>query len=126
MAGSRKQAINPPSLFNAPAHGFSHAIRIGDTVYCSGQTSSAEGLEAQTREAFANVKTLLSHSGARMADIVKVTIYTTDEQFWATTAEIRAEFLTPPFPAVTMVVVKALAAPQWQVEIDVTAVVGAG
>jgi len=122
----RKSAVNPPSLFNAPAAGFSQAIRAGDTIYCSGQVSFAEGLEAQAREAFTNVRSLLAYAGARMVDIVKVTIYSTDEQCWTKTGAIRNEFLTPPFPAVTMVVVKALADPRILVEIDVTAVIGAG
>jgi enamine deaminase RidA (YjgF/YER057c/UK114 family) len=69
----RKKAINPPSLFNAPALGFSQAVRVGDTVYCSGQVSYADTLEEQTREAFNNVRSLLAYAGARMVDIVKVT-----------------------------------------------------
>lgn len=122
----RKKAINPPSLFNAPALGFSQAVRIGDTVYCSGQVSYADTLEEQTREAFNNVRSLLAYAGARMVDIVKVTFYSTDEEFWAKSAEIRNQFLTPPYPAATAVIVKALAHPKFMVEIDVTAVIGAG
>ena len=72
MSDVRKVAVNPPFLMNAPAYGFSHANRTGDTVYCSGQTSMAEGLEAQAREAFTNVRSLLAYAGANMADIVKI------------------------------------------------------
>lgn len=121
-----KQVINPPSLFNAPAMGFSHAVRAGDTIYCSGQVSFADGLEAQAREAFNNVRSLLAYAGARMSDAVKVTIYSTDPDCWQKTADIRKEFLNPPFPAVTMIVVKGLADPRLLIEIDVTAVVGPG
>jgi enamine deaminase RidA (YjgF/YER057c/UK114 family) len=39
---------------------------------------------------------------------------------------VRNQFLTPPFPATTAVIVKALAHPRFMVEIDVTAVIGAG
>ncbi len=126
MSETRKLAINPPFLMNAPARGFSQAVRTGDTVYCSGQVSRAEGLEAQAREAFTNVRSLLAYAGATMADIVKVTVYTTDPDCWAKTAALRNDFLKPPFPATTMVVVKGLAFPEFQIEIDVTAVVGAG
>jgi enamine deaminase RidA (YjgF/YER057c/UK114 family) len=121
-----KQVINPPSLFNAPAMGFSHAVRAGDTIYCSGQVSFADGVEAQAREAFNNVRSLLAYAGARMSDVVKVTIYSTDPECWQKTADIRKEFLNPPFPAVTMIVVKGLADPRLLIEIDVTAVVGPG
>src|SRR3970040_2609772 len=109
---SKKSAVNPPSLFNAAAHAFSHAVRVGDTVYCSGQVSFADGLEAQAREAFNNVRSLLADAGARMVDIVKVTIYSTDDERWQKTAQIRNEFLSAPFHAVTMVVGRALADPR--------------
>lgn len=122
-----KQVVNPPSIFNSTAFGFSQAVRVGDTVYCSGQVSYSEGgLEVQAREAFTNVRSLLAYAGARMSDIVKLTIYSTDERCWQKTAEIRKEFLNPPFPAATMVVVKALADPRFLIEVDVTAVVGPG
>ena len=126
MSDPRKHAINPPSLFNAAALGFSHAVRTGETIYCAGQVSFADGLEAQTREAFTNVRFLLAYSGANMADIVKMTIYSTEPDAWQRTSQIRNEFLRPPFPAITMVVVKALADPRILIEIDVTAVIGAG
>lgn len=126
MSEQGKRAINPPSLFNSTALGFSQAVQIGDTIYCSGQISAAQGLEAQAREAFTNVRTLLAYAGATMADIVKVTIYSTDEDCAKKTNEFRNEFLKPPFPALTLVIVKALARPQYLIEIDVTAVIGAG
>ena len=121
-----KKAINPPSVWNSTAHGFSQAVRVGETVYLSGQVSFAETLEEQAREAFVNVKTVLGAAGATLNDVVKVTMYSTEEDAWNRTAELRAEFLPAPFPAVTMVIVKALASPQLKIEIDVTAVVGAG
>lgn len=126
MTEQGKRAINPPSLYNSTALGFSQAVQIGDTIYCSGQVSAAQGLEAQTREAFTNVRTLLAYAGATMADIVKVTIYSTDEACGQKTAAIRNDFLKPPFPALTLIIVKALAREQYLIEIDVTAVIGAG
>jgi len=121
-----KQVINPPGLFNATALGFSQAVRVGETVYCSGQVSMGGGtLEEQCHDALLNVRKLLAASGATTDDIVKVTIYCTDEDGWRKTADVRAEFLRPPFPAVTFVVVKALATPRINIEVDVTAVIGA-
>jgi enamine deaminase RidA (YjgF/YER057c/UK114 family) len=126
VSEARKVAINPSFLMNAPAQGFSQAIRTGETVYCSGQVSRAEGLEAQAREAFTNVRSLLAYAGATMADIVKITIYTTDPDCWSKTSALRNEYLKPPFPAMTMVVVTGLALAEFLIEIDVTAVIGAG
>lgn len=122
-----KQTINPPGLFNATALGFSQAVRVGETLYCAGQVSMGGGtLEEQCRDAFLNVRKLLAASGATMDDIVKITLYCTDEDGWSKTAAVRSEFLKAPFPAVTFVVVRALASPRINVEIDVTAVIGAG
>lgn len=126
MGEEQKRSINPPSLFNAPAMGFSQAIQSGDTIYCSGQVSLADGLEAQAREALTNVRSLLAYAGASMADIVKMTIYSTEVDCWPRTSGIRNEFLRPPFPACTMVVVRGLADPRYMIEVDVTAVIGAG
>lgn len=121
-----KQAINPPTLFDGPAAGISQAIRVGETVYCSGQVAFGDTLEVQARGAFENVRVLLEAAGAAMADIVKMTVYTTDPECWPKTEAIRAEYLKPPYPAATLPVVKALAAPQLMIEVDVIAVIGAG
>lgn len=126
MTNFRKTAINPPFLANAPARGYSHAVKTGETIYCSGQVSAAEGLEAQAREAFNNVRSLLAYSGAHLSDIVKMTVYSTDPEAWIKTVDIRNEFIKPPFPAATFVVVKGLARPELLIEVEVTAVVGAG
>ena len=61
-----------------------------------------------------------------MSDIVKMTIYSTEDDAWPRTADVRAEFLPAPFPAATMIGVKALADPRYKIEVEVTAVVGAG
>ncbi|HJP41222.1 MAG TPA: RidA family protein [Dehalococcoidia bacterium] len=126
MNPNKKTTINPEGLMNAPRFGYSHAARVGDTVYCAGQVSGADTLEKQAQEALSNVRVLLSHAGAQVADIVKVTIYSTEEDCWERTADIRREFFLPPFPPITMMVVKALATPPLKIEVDVTAVVGCG
>jgi enamine deaminase RidA (YjgF/YER057c/UK114 family) len=120
MSGVQRQIIDSVPV------GISQAIRVGDTVYCSGQVSGAEGIEAQAREAFGRVQALLAKAGATMADVVKITLYTTDEHCWMNIKSVREEFLKEPYPAATMPVVKALAAPQFLIEVDVIAVVGSG
>ncbi len=123
---NRIRAINPPELFDGPSAGISQAIRVGDTIYCSGQVAFGATLEEQALGAFQNVKTLLEAAGATMADIVKMTVYTTDPDCWPKTQAIRDEFLKAPHPAATLPVVKALASPRLMIEVDVIAVVGSG
>ena len=68
-----------------PVGRYPHARRVGDLLFLSGlgprdpaTNAIPEGIEAQTRAVFANVRTVLDASGARWEDLVDVTIYLTD------------------------------------------------
>lgn len=73
--------INPGTLAALP--GFSHAVRIGSTLYVSGQvaldsTGQLVGpgdIRVQAAQAFANLATVLRIGGATPADVAKLTIY---------------------------------------------------
>ena len=73
--------INPGTLAALP--GFTHAVRIGPTLYVSGEigldsTGRLVGpgdLSAQATQAFANLATVLRIGGASLADVAKLTIY---------------------------------------------------
>jgi enamine deaminase RidA (YjgF/YER057c/UK114 family) len=73
--------INPGTLAALP--GFTHAVRVGATVYVSGEvaldsTGQLVGpgdLRAQAAQAFANLATVLRIAGAAPADVAKLTIY---------------------------------------------------
>lgn len=62
-----------------------HAVRAGSLMYTTGQlgkdpkTSQVlDGIEAQTRQALTNLKTLVESQGLTLQDVVKITIYVTD------------------------------------------------
>ncbi|HEV2598874.1 RidA family protein [Sphingopyxis sp.] len=131
----KKQSFNPSGTEQvADLYGLSQAMRVGDTIWLSGQVGAdgamtvAEGLEAQTRLAFENVKTALEAAGATMADIVNITLYLTDVSDDDTEAFMRVknEFITAPFPALTAVWVTRLATLELLLEMQVVAVVGSG
>jgi enamine deaminase RidA (YjgF/YER057c/UK114 family) len=73
--------INPGTLTALP--GFTHAVRIGPTVYVSGEialdsTGHLVGpgdLRAQATQAFANLATVLRIAGATPADVARLTVY---------------------------------------------------
>jgi 2-iminobutanoate/2-iminopropanoate deaminase len=79
-----KQAINPPSVFRSLEHGFSQAIVASGTrtLYVSGQTAwdvrkqlvGGADLEAQARQAFTNLRTVVEAAGGTLADVVAVRI----------------------------------------------------
>src|SRR3989454_4032625 len=73
--------INPGTLAALP--GFTHAVRIGSTLYVSGEVAldstgrlvGPGDVRAQAAQAFANLATVLRIGGATPADVAKLTIY---------------------------------------------------
>lgn len=73
--------INPGTLAALP--GFTHAVRMGSTLYVSGEVAldsagrlvGVGDLRAQAAQAFANLATVLRIGGASPADVAKLTIY---------------------------------------------------
>ncbi|MFN8532768.1 MAG: RidA family protein [Dehalococcoidia bacterium] len=124
-----KQVIVPEDVF--PAVGYSHAYRVGNTIYCAGQVGVAVDrtlvgkgdMEAQCVQTFENLKRVLAAAGATMADVVKTTVYITDLANLAGLSKVRPRYLPDPGPAGTLVVVKSLASPDYLVEIEAIAVV---
>ena len=128
--GVKTQRINPAAL-SAP-NGYSHVVvtQGGRTIYVSGQVPltkdgklvGAGNMEAQARQVFENLKAALAGAGAKLKDLVKITIYTTDASQLAAIRKVRNEFLPGDFPTSTFMEVKALFRPDVMIEIDGIAV----
>jgi len=94
---------------------YSQAVRVGDTIYLSGQIGLdpatmqlVDGIDAQIERVFANLKAVAEASGARLDDAVKVNIYLTDLGNFATVNEAMARHFRQPYPARAAVGVKEL------------------
>jgi len=104
------------------------AIRTGDLLFASGQLGLIpesgqlpEGIEAQTRQALANVNAVLEEAGFTRKDVVKTTVFLSDIGNFALVNEIYGEFFGDSRPARSCVEVSAL--PKGGlVEIEITAV----
>ncbi|MFN3331307.1 MAG: RidA family protein [Caldilinea sp.] len=105
------------STSNAPAAigPYSQAIRAGQFLFASGQlgldpTSGElrEGIEAQTRQALANMQAVLAEAGATIADVVKTTIFLADMADFAVVNRIYGEVFSHEPPARSTVQVAAL------------------
>jgi enamine deaminase RidA (YjgF/YER057c/UK114 family) len=111
---------------------FCMAVVAGDRVILRGQTGiglderfyGAGDARAQAEQAMRNVETLLGEAGARLADIVKATVYVTDRAFLAGVNEAILSRLRGAAPAFTCVIVKGLASPELLMEVDIAAVKG--
>ncbi len=131
-AGQQRVLINPPGTEKSyQRNQFSQAVRVGDTIWVSGQTGvnekwqAAEGIEAQARLAFQNLGKVLAHAGASLADVVELTTFHTNMADIAGFAKVKAEFFKQDYPAWTAVGVTQLVLPSLLVEIRATAVVNA-
>jgi enamine deaminase RidA (YjgF/YER057c/UK114 family) len=63
-------------------YGFAQAVKVGSTIYVSGQTASGADepgdIEAQMRTAYAKVAQALDQVGATMANVVDETLFVSD------------------------------------------------
>lgn len=109
-----KQIIQTP---DAPAAigTYSQAVRVGETVYLSGQIGldpttmqMAEGVEAQIHRVFQNLRAVSSAADSSFDDLVKLNIYLTDLAHFAKVNEIMAGYFRQPYPARAAVGVAAL------------------
>jgi len=85
---------------------YSQAVRCGDTIYLSGQIGLdpatmqlAEGVDAQVKRVFDNLKAVAAAAGGSLDDAARVTIYLTDLAHFARVNEVMAAYFTQPYPA---------------------------
>jgi len=129
----KKVLINPPGTEEIYKRmKFSQAVRVGDTVWVSGQVgmddkgSVGEGIDAQARLAFKNLEHVLAEAGASLADVVELMTFHTSMADIRGFLKVKAEFILESYPAWTAVEVKGLVMPQLLVEIKAIAVIGSG
>ncbi|NKY58290.1 RidA family protein [Nocardia flavorosea] len=107
----------------------SQAIKANGLIFVSGQAgideqgrTVSDDFLTQGRQAFANIERVLAEAGADFGDVVKVGIFVTDMAAdLDKVIALRGEFLSRPYPADTLLEVSSLAQPDWQIEVEVTA-----
>lgn len=126
------ERLNPPTV-HAPA-GYTHAVKVGSTVYVSGQVPLApdgtlvapDDASLQAEQVYRNLEAVLTAAGASLRDVVKVTTFLTRPEDIPALRDARERHLSEAPPASSMVVVSRLARPDLLVEIEAVAVVGEG
>jgi len=85
---------------------YSQAVRVGDTVYMSGQIpldpatgKLVEGIDAQAHQVFKNLRAVAGAANATLNDIVKLSILLIDLGDFAKVNEIMATYFEQPYPA---------------------------
>lgn len=85
---------------------YSQAIKVGNTVYLSGQIpldpetmEVVEGIEQQICRVFDNLTAVAEAAGGNLQDIVKLNIFLTDLGHFGLVNEVMARYFTQPYPA---------------------------
>jgi reactive intermediate/imine deaminase len=110
-----KQAIHSN---NAPAAigTYSQAIRTGNLVFLSGQIPLVPAtmeivdgdFEARARQVFSNLQAVAEAAGGNLNDAVKITVFLTDLDNFATVNAVMEDYFEQPFPARAAVGVASL------------------
>lgn len=95
---------------------YSQAVKVGNTVYLSGQIPLDPGtgqlvegdIEAQIRRVFDNLAAVAKAAGGSLADTVKLSVFLLDLGHFARFNQIMAEYFPQPYPARAAVGVAAL------------------
>lgn len=94
---------------------YSQAVKVGNTVYLSGQIALdpvsmtlKEGIEAQVVQVFDNLQAVCTAAGGSLQDIAKLNIFLTDLSHFALVNETMAKYFTAPYPARAAVGVASL------------------
>jgi 2-iminobutanoate/2-iminopropanoate deaminase len=95
---------------------YSHAVRLGDLLFCAGQIpiNPKDGnlvigdIKAQTQRVLENIKLILDDQGLSFANVVKTTVFLTNLADFVPMNDVYAKFFTENFPARSTVQVAGL------------------
>jgi enamine deaminase RidA (YjgF/YER057c/UK114 family) len=119
-----------PAAICPPLANYSHAVEVPPNarwLYVSGQLGIAPdgtvpGSCAEQAEAcFANLLAILAEGGMGAGDLVRLNTYLTDAADRAAYMAVRDRHVAAPPPASTLLVVRALARPEFKIEIEAIA-----
>lgn len=111
-----KTPISPAGA--APAIGpYSHAIRVGDFLFCSGQipidpanptAPVPDSIQDQTRIVLENIQRILKSEGLDFRHVVKSTVFLTNLGDFQAMNELYSQYFVAPFPARSTIQIAAL------------------
>jgi enamine deaminase RidA (YjgF/YER057c/UK114 family) len=119
--------VHNPRTVHQPVGAYSHAIEVppgAGLLFISGQIAlSPDGkvpqdFSAQCELAWTNLRQVLKSADLDIKDLVKLTVFMVRESDLPVFRTIRDQFLQGWHPATTLVFVRALARPEWLIEIE--------
>jgi enamine deaminase RidA (YjgF/YER057c/UK114 family) len=103
----------------------------GKTIWLAGHTgavddagkSLAGDFDAQCRQTFRNIENTLVQAGAKLSDLVTMTVFLIDARYTTRMTELRTEIFAKDFPASAAITVAGFARPEMMIEIQAVAVI---
>lgn len=113
-----------PEIENA--YGYSHAVKIGNSIKISGAVSmddegnpTAVGdFEQQMKNCYSDLEKILKHFSCTFDDVVKEDVFTTNMPLFLEHAAYRTEIYKNHFPTGSWLGIKELALPEFLIEIE--------
>ena len=111
-----KKIIIRPAKSPAAVGPYSHAVRVGNLLFCAGQIpiDPKDGnlisgdIKVQTERVFQNVKAILDDQQLTFANVVKSTVFITNLADFAAMNEVYGKHFTENFPARSTIQVAGL------------------
>lgn len=108
------------------AYGYSHAVKIGNSIKISGAVSmddegnptAAGDIEQQMKNCYSDLEKILAHYECTFDDVIVENIFTTNMPLFLENAAYRSSIYTNHFPTGSWLGVKELALPEFLIEIE--------
>ena len=119
-----------PAGVHRPLANYCHATEVppgARWLYLSGQVGIRpdgqipESFDAQAEACFESIGAILAEAGMSAADLVRLNTYLIDPADLAAYMAVRDRYVGQPPPGSTLLVVQALARPQFKIEIEAIA-----
>lgn len=129
---SDKHFFNPTGVrapFGRYHHGVSFSCSPDDRwLFSSGQLGISpddevpESATDQARLCFEALGHILAEAEMSFSDVVKLTAYVTDRDYFSEYMQVRDEYVISPEPVSTLLIVSGFTRPEFKVEVEMTAI----
>lgn len=127
----KRQSVSSGTAWEAMA-GYCRAVRIDDRILVAGTTATGpDGLvggddpAAQAHYALDKIEAAIQQLGGRLEDVVRTRVFVSNIEHWEAVARVHGERFSHIRPVNTLVEAR-LVGPEYLVEIEAEAIVGAG
>jgi reactive intermediate/imine deaminase len=124
QAGAARSPVVPPGV--TPGANFSPGIKVGNTLYVSGQLPAAnagDDIQSQTTSAMNAVKAIVEAGGSSMGNVTKCTVFLISQADFAGMNQAYVPFFPTNPPARSTVVVAALVRAGAKIEVECIATI---